>query len=66
MVCVVNTISFAALGMMERGKEISAELTGLTHLSGFAAGCVTTAGHKAGTDLECRAAAGMQVILEHL
>lgn len=52
--------------MMEHGKEISAELTGLTHLSGFAAGCVTTAGHKAGTDPECRAAAGMQVIPEQL
>lgn len=54
--CVVN-ISFAALGT-DRAQERSllAEVTILTHLSVFAASCVTAAGHKAITDPEFREA----------
>lgn len=56
--CVVNIISFAAFGT-DRAQERSllAKVTILTHLSGFAASCVTAAGHKAVTDPKCREAA---------
>lgn len=63
--CIVNIISSAALGT-DRAQERSlllAETIILTHLSGFAASCVTAAGHKAVTDPECRGAAWMQGII---
>jgi len=56
--CVANTISFAALGTNRTWERyLSAKVTVLTLLSGFAASCVTAAGHKAVTDPECREAA---------
>lgn len=48
VVCVVNIISFPALGTdRTQERSLSAKVTILTHLSGFAASCVTAAGHKA-------------------
>lgn len=45
--CVVNISFFAALGTdRARERSLLAKVTILTHLSGFAASCVTAAGHK--------------------